>query len=392
MSQKKNKIRELLTAEDISKVRSILIPELRNLLLFDILTQTGAKLKDALKLKVEDLAGLEIGTRLPTLFNGVNKPTLTKQIAETFTLYLRESQLLPKDFLFKSRKASMPLSLTSGSHLIRKWFRDAGVAGLEGARSLQKYYTASLENLRDAQSDDQGPKIHPSNSSAKSLKPVEVSTMQEIVYNQLFQAIILGHIPPGAPIVTGDIAKQMKVSSMPVRDALNRLQATGFLSRTNNRACIVNKLSASDLREITRIRLKLEPFAAKYAAVHIQNETIDVLRRIHEEYIRSIKKRDFDKFLGLNKEFHYTIYRESNMPILFEIIERLWGRASPYQYILWREGARADVEWSIRSHADIIDALYHNDSERVEEAIKNDLSISSKNLTPMLEKEWGKDR
>ncbi len=384
--------RKTLTAEDIAKVRSVLISELRNLLLFDILTQTGAKLKDALKLKVEDLAGLEIGTRLPTLFDGVNKPTLTKQIVETFTLYLRESQLLPKDFLFKSRKASIPLSITSGSHLIRKWFRDAGFAGLEGARSLQKHHKASLENLRDMQFDDQDPQTHPSNSSVKSLKPVEVSTMQETVYKQLFQAIILGHIPPGAPIVTGDIAKQMKVSSMPVRDALNRLEATGFLSRTNNRACTVNRLLASDLREITRIRLKLEPFAARYAAVHIQKETIDVLRRIHKDYTRSIKKRDSEKFLELNREFHYTIYRESNMPILFEIIERLWGRASPYQYILWREGERADVEWSIRSHADIIDALYHNDSERVEGAIKNDLSISSKNLTPMLEKEWGKDR
>ena len=162
MSPRKSKNREPRTAEDISKVRSILILEPRNLLLFDILTQTGAKLKDALKLKVGDLAGLEIGTRLPTLFDGANKPTLTKQIVETFTLYLEESQLLPKDFLFKSRKASIPLSLTSGSHLIRKWFRDAGVTGIEGARSLQKYYRTSLENMRDTQIDDQGPKIHSS--------------------------------------------------------------------------------------------------------------------------------------------------------------------------------------------------------------------------------------
>ena len=236
------------------------------------------------------------------------------------------------------------------------------------------------------------PRFTRPDSSAIPLKPVEVSTMHETVYQQLFHAIVVGNMPPGTRIVTGKIAKQMKVSSMPVREAIYRLQAIGFLSRTNNRACIVNKLSASDLREITHIRLNLEPLAARYAAVHIQKETIDVLRRIHADYTRAIKKRDSDKFLELNREFHYTIYRESKMPILFEILETLWGRASPYQYILWREGGRADVEWSIKSHADIIDALYHNDSERVEEAIKTDLSIASKNLTPMLEKLWGKDR
>ena len=81
------------------------------------------------------------------------------------------------------------------------------------------------------------------------------------------------------------------------------------------------------MREIIRIRLVLEPLAARYAALYRQNETIDILRKIHGDYTRAIKNRDSDKFLELNRKFHNTIYREAKMPILFELLEtRLLGK------------------------------------------------------------------
>lgn len=384
--------RESLKVEDIAKVRLSLLSNPRDLLLFDLLTQTGAKLKDALKLKVKDLSGLDIGARLPILIAGATKPILTKKLAETFTSYREKKRLQPEDYLFKSRKSSLPLSLTSASHLIRKWFRNADATSLRGAISLRTYYINFLKLQRGTPLGDESIKITSSDSSSLILKPVEVSTLHETVYQQLFRAILLGHIAPGTRIVAGKIAKQMKVSPMPVREALHRLQATGFLSRSKQRACIVNKLSSDNLREIIRIRLVLEPLAARYAALYRQNETIDILRKIHGDYTRAIKNRDSDKFLELNRKFHNTIYREAKMPILFELLETLWGRASPYQYILWRAGARTDVEWSIKTHSDIIDALYHKDADRVEAAVRSDLSTANDNLMKMLDHLWGKER
>jgi len=376
--------REVPTKDDIAKIRWILMSKPRDLLLFDLLAQTGIKLKDALTLKVKDLLGVEIGAKLPVLIDSANKLRLTKELSETLTFFFQNTQIHPKDYLFKSRKKSNPLSLTSASHLIRKWFRDAGITRSPGARGLRKYYETSLKMLRDEQLDNDSIEIHSLDNSTVILKPVEASTLHQTVYQVLFQAIIAGNIPPGDRLVIGKIAKQMKVSPMPVREALHRLQAKGFLSHSIKRAYVVNKLSSDNLNEITKLRLILEPLAAKNAALYRDNKTIDFLKMTHDDYIGAIKNRDSDIFLEINRLFHFTIYREAKMPILFELIEILWGRASPYQHILMRESAQSDLEWSIKTHSAIIDALQHQNSDSVEKAIRTDLSIAADNLMLML--------
>jgi len=73
------------------------------------------------------------------------------------------------------------------------------------------------------------------------------------------------------------------------------------------------------------------------------------------------------------------------MPILFQIIEILWARASPYIYILMRESAPTDLEWSIQTHADIIEALRLRDPDRMEKVLKFDLSKAAQDVISMIE-------
>jgi DNA-binding GntR family transcriptional regulator len=380
----------IYSIDRISRLRDSLRSNPRDLLLFDFLTETGAKLKDILQLKVKDIVGLTVGDRIPVSSAGIKYatvPVFTRRSCDTLEWYLNITHSDLEDYLFRSRKGTSPISLTSASHLIQKWIRDAGITGHSGSKSLRN----SLERPIQPQALTASVS-YDGDQATKFLKPIESATLQESVYQQLFQAIVSGRIPPGERLMIGEIANQLQVSPMPVREALHRLQATGFLSPLKKRGNVVNQLSTENIKELTQIRLILEPMAAEQAALLRREETLLRLNDLHEEYIDAIKLRDSDRFLQINKEFHHTIYRESGMPILFQVIELLWARASPYIYILMRESVPTDLEWSIDTHSGIIDAMRQRDSRLMADFIRTDLSKAAQALFGMLEQLWGEKR
>ena len=201
----------VISTETIAELREILKTKPRDLLLFDLLTQTGIKVKDALCLKAKDLSGMVVGDNISYLCPRTKDSAIavvTKRVRKTLTRYLQESHLKAEDYLFKSRKGSGPLSLTSASHLIRKWFKEAGVTGHTGVKCLHNYCEWSFRaNAAEHQKRVFDNTHH---DSIRFLTPVETATLQDTVYQQLFQAIVSGRIPPGSRLVIGKIAKQMK--------------------------------------------------------------------------------------------------------------------------------------------------------------------------------------
>jgi DNA-binding GntR family transcriptional regulator len=70
--------------------------------------------------------------------------------------------------------------------------------------------------------------------------------------------------------------------------------------------------------------------AATRAMKNVTDEMMNELKRL----LREVKAaKDPEEFLEKNKQFHHTLYRSANMPILQEIIENLWSRLSPYLHI-----------------------------------------------------------
>ena len=55
----------LISQEQIEQLRRSLDDKARDLLLFDLATQTGMRLKDLLRLKVGDIQGLAVGKEIP---------------------------------------------------------------------------------------------------------------------------------------------------------------------------------------------------------------------------------------------------------------------------------------------------------------------------------------
>lgn len=368
-SIEKRTIKPITNSEDIRRLRELLNSVPRDLLLFDLATQTGLRMRQLLRMKVKDLKGLAIGNELPIADakRSLNSTCLmNRTIYETFHLYLERERQDPDDYLFKSRKGSKPLTLTSASHLIRKWFKAANLKDLSGAGSLRKTY-----QVQNQKSPHIKPKLAIINDPERTLKPVQNTTLQEAVYQEILQAIVSGRIPPGERLFTDKIAKQTNVSETPAREALARLEARGFISRSNRKGYTVNELSQEDLREIVKIRIGLECMAAEEACLRITDKIFHHLEKTFQEYKKAIN--DIDKYYLLNKEFHQSIYACANMPTLQKIIEQLWGRMSSYLNLLIRY-TDYDPKPSWECHQGMINGIRNRNPKEVSEWLKKDLN------------------
>jgi DNA-binding GntR family transcriptional regulator len=203
------------------------------------------------------------------------------------------------------------------------------------------------------------------------LKAIQTSTLQEAVYDELVSAILSGKIAPGERITLEKIARQLNVSIMPVREALRRLEAGGFVSIEKNKRIAVRELSSETLKEILEVRLILESVAIEKATKIRNEETISRL----EELMKPLQvAENEEKILEANKEFHFTIYRQANMPILMEVITWLWERVSPYLHIL----IRTEKDWNrdniIKIHAGMLEGMRHRNSAEVCKWLRLDLT------------------
>jgi len=167
---------------------------------------------------------------------------------------------------------------------------------------------------------------------------------------------------------------------MPVREALRKLEAGNFISIQKNRRIVIKELSANDLNELLEIRLNLELMAARKAVRNLTDETVEYLEHLMDE-VKAAK--DPEEFLEKNKEFHHTIYRNANMPILQETIEGLWGRLSPYFHIYVSETPNYKT-LKIHYHEGILQGVRERNPKKLCKWLALDLKKAAELVTGLL--------
>jgi len=144
------------------------------------------------------------------------------------------------------------------------------------------------------------------------VNPIQTPTTQELVYKELERAIVTARIKPGERLVAEKLARQMGISTIPIREAIGRLEARNFLTVQPKKGVTVNELSEKSLREILEIRLLLELPVARRAAIAVTKDTVETIELLNSQYISAQQKNDADRALSVNREFHFTIYSQAN--------------------------------------------------------------------------------
>lgn len=159
----------------------------------------------------------------------------------------------------------------------------------------------------------------------------EYKLLSEITYNKIHDAIINGELQPGAKISETGLAGQLGVSRTPVREALRRLNAEGFVVLSPNSKFVVNEFTEKDALEVLQIRRILEGATAMYAARNINKYGERLMReQIQLSYNIETDKESFltdsVKISKYDIDFHRSVYLIAGNSRLLKLGESLQDR------------------------------------------------------------------
>ena len=153
-------------------------------------------------------------------------------------------------------------------------------------------------------------------------------SLEQRAYAALRDALIQGGFPPGEKLSIRRIAAALGVSPMPARAALRRLAAERCLDIAPSGAAIVPLVTRDAYREITRIRMLLEPEAAAAAVPRLPHAEIAALRAIAAEARAARAAGDEDTYRRGDRLLHQRFFAAAGQPLLLAMIETLWMRRS----------------------------------------------------------------
>lgn len=188
------------------------------------------------------------------------------------------------------------------------------------------------------------------------LQPIRVSTVIEAVYDRLRTAITAGALAPGTKVSIRSIADSCQVSTMPVREALRRLESDGLVV-FGRRSITVSNLSADQVTQVFRIRLQLELLATEWAIEQVTEDDVadlqDILTRMDRPDI------GVDEWRSLNQDFHRRFYDCARSPHLLELIGRVWDKVEPFMAIY--ASTVDDFHEAHRQHVEILESIASRD-------------------------------
>jgi DNA-binding GntR family transcriptional regulator len=199
-------------------------------------------------------------------------------------------------------------------------------------------------------------------------------SIREKVHDVIRNDILNGRIPPGARMVETQLAKQIKTSRTPVREALHMLEIEGLLVSKPRVGYRVKRIEWVEIEEIVEIRIVNEILAARWAMERITQRELKALEEnivVAENEIRGGNPRSF---VERDAEFHEILVRASGSKRLLELCQLLRRHMLRYRIealYLPETGLRAIV-----GHSRILDCMRERNKNGIKSAIREHLEQS----------------
>ncbi len=206
----------------------------------------------------------------------------------------------------------------------------------------------------------------------------DVRRIEEVVTTALREAILSGELRPGERLLQEQLADQLRVSRIPLRDALRRLEAEGLVRIGPRRGAEVASLTPDDVREIYQIRIALEPKLMRRAVQALDEESI---RRLVEMSER------MDQLTGspaagqrARRAFYAELYAYAGRPRTQGLILGLRDDVQRYHVM-------NAIDVALHDHAELRNCIRAKDADRAAEVLTRHLDRACADLIAVLEKE-----
>jgi DNA-binding GntR family transcriptional regulator len=196
-------------------------------------------------------------------------------------------------------------------------------------------------------------------SNGVKLEPVAINfTLKDHIYDVLRDAILAMNIYDESTDLRLDerkLAEQLGISRTPIREALARLEQSGFVEIQPRRGVFVRRKSLNEVLEMIVVWAGLESMAARLAAERATDAELSSLRRLAAKYSQTDAAADISEYSEQNILFHQRILELSRCAMLKTIADGLFLHMHAVRRRAMGESDRATR--SVVDHMGIIEAL-----------------------------------
>ena len=183
--------------------------------------------------------------------------------------------------------------------------------------------------------------------------PTAPSTLRAHVVKILSAGILSGKYSPGDRLNESQIARELNISRIPVREALSQLQEQGLVQNRERRGMFVTNIGHEEVQQISSLRFILETEALRLAQKHLTPEILAVL----DGLVHQMDTWDGTllEAAALDLEFHRTLWKAAGNPYLERMLNGLMVPLFAHKTL---EHVTRDVRrWRLCHHRILLDAV-----------------------------------
>ena len=211
----------------------------------------------------------------------------------------------------------------------------------------------------------------------------QYQTKAEYAAEQIHNAILSGLFPAGSRLLIDEISKKFNISAIPVREALQRLEALSLIEIHSYRGFFVKELTLDEFEECLETRMLLECFAIEKAAKTFTSDDVEFVQNLLDRFLLLLKNNLTLEAREVHKELHFSLYRPAKSQLLLKAIELLWLNSERYRFFA---GKFQKIDEAKLEHQRIIDACSKQNPKSASKALTNHMKKAAKRIRYNLKK------
>lgn len=211
-------------------------------------------------------------------------------------------------------------------------------------------------------------------------------TKEEYAYQSLRQAILHCDLAPGEKLVIDRLSAEMGLSQIPIRAAIQRLQAEGLVNITPHSSATVAPLSPGKINEIFTLLESLEYAAFLAIAGKVAQKDVGLLEQLIEQMDMALSNNDSSTWLTSNITFHRKIAELAHMPLLVDFTNRVFNEWERITHFYFENVTSTRLPQAQQEHRQILSLLISGDTDGLKELAVTHNRAANQAYQAMLQK------
>jgi len=192
-------------------------------------------------------------------------------------------------------------------------------------------------------------------------------SLAEQAYGRIRRMICTAELEPGAVVSESGLCEQLGLGRTPVREALRALASEHLIDVYPRRGMFVAGVDPRDLRAISEVRERLEPFAAALAAERRDDTDLETIEQLLID-LAVLEGDDLDErrpeLMDLDERIHHCVYHSSHNAYLAHDLDGYYTHALRIWYLGLTKVTH--LQDAVLEHRELLEAIRDGDIERAQ--------------------------